>query len=136
MTHDTLLKCMLSAFAAWVAFARSDANLWMVKCAVGQEQEVAVQLMRRFFQRQHTDSPLLIKSVVAYPQARVTQNRSYIYVEAYKEAHVKEARPLPLPLARSELQQQPATILLHHLSIHAHSWHITHHAARVSVRCL
>ena len=34
--------------------------------------------------------PLLITSAVAYPQPRTVQGRSYIYVEAFKEAHVRE----------------------------------------------
>ena len=39
----------------------------------------------------HTQ-PLLITGAVAYPQPRTMLGRSYIYVEAYKEAHVREVR--------------------------------------------
>jgi hypothetical protein len=34
--------------------------------------------------------PLLITSVVGYPQAAVVKGLAYIYVEAFKEVHVKE----------------------------------------------
>eukprot|EP00054_Salpingoeca_dolichothecata_P010528 m.58744 g.58744 ORF g.58744 m.58744 type:complete len:1162 (-) comp19039_c0_seq2:55-3540(-) len=68
-----------------------DPRLWMVKCLPGREQDCAIQLMRRWFERREAGKPLLIKSVVAYPSARTLNNQSYIYVEAYKESHVKEA---------------------------------------------
>ncbi|KAG2330161.1 hypothetical protein Bca52824_001341 [Brassica carinata] len=60
-----------------------DPKLWMVKCAIGREREVAVCLMQKFIDR---GSDLQIRSVVALDHLK-----SYIYVEADKEAHVKEA---------------------------------------------
>ncbi|KAM3224732.1 hypothetical protein ACQJBY_057852 [Aegilops geniculata] len=59
-----------------------DPKLWMVKCAVGHERETALCLMQKFIDRQD----LQIKSVVALEHLK-----NYIYVEAEKEAHVKEA---------------------------------------------
>uniref|UniRef100_A0ACD5ZQB5 Uncharacterized protein n=1 Tax=Avena sativa TaxID=4498 RepID=A0ACD5ZQB5_AVESA len=59
-----------------------DPKLWMVKCAIGHERETAICLMQKFIDR--TD--LQIKSVVALDHLK-----NYIYVEAEKEAHVKEA---------------------------------------------
>ncbi|KFK32140.1 hypothetical protein AALP_AA6G203300 [Arabis alpina] len=60
-----------------------DPKLWMVKCAIGHEREVAVCLMQKFIDR---GSDLHIRSVVALDHLK-----NYIYVEADKEAHVKEA---------------------------------------------
>ncbi|VAI61315.1 unnamed protein product [Triticum turgidum subsp. durum] len=60
----------------------NDPKLWMVKCAIGHERETALCLMQKFIDRQD----LQIKSVVALEHLK-----NYIYVEAEKEAHVKEA---------------------------------------------
>ncbi|KAI6654895.1 hypothetical protein LOD99_2774 [Oopsacas minuta] len=62
-----------------------DPNLWMVKCRIGFEKETAFNLMRKFVFL-HDSKPLLIKSVIA-PEAV----KGYIYVEAYKQSHVKQA---------------------------------------------
>jgi len=68
-----------------------DPALWRIQCKQGQENEACVQLMRRFFERQHTDAPLLIKSAVANAIPTGSKSKSYIYIEAFKQAHVKEA---------------------------------------------
>ncbi|XP_010530229.1 PREDICTED: putative transcription elongation factor SPT5 homolog 1 isoform X1 [Tarenaya hassleriana] len=60
-----------------------DPKLWMVKCVIGREREVAVCLMQKFIDR---GSDLQIRSVIALDHLK-----NYIYVEADKEAHVKEA---------------------------------------------
>ncbi|XP_042033519.1 putative transcription elongation factor SPT5 homolog 1 [Salvia splendens] len=60
-----------------------DPKLWMVKCAIGREREVAVCLMQKCIDR---GSELQIKSAVALDHLK-----NYIYIEADKEAHVKEA---------------------------------------------
>jgi hypothetical protein len=54
-------------------------------------QDVCVQLMRKFFTGIATGKPLLIKSVVANPAPRSVKGRSYVYIEAFKLAHVQEA---------------------------------------------
>ncbi|KAJ1688274.1 hypothetical protein LUZ63_019664 [Rhynchospora breviuscula] len=59
-----------------------DPKLWMVKCAIGHEREVAICLMQKYIDR----SDLQIRSVIALDHLK-----NYIYVEAEKEAHVKEA---------------------------------------------
>jgi transcription elongation factor SPT5 len=69
----------------------TDPRLWAVACKVGEEAEAAVQLMRRFFICRENNTPLQIISVVANPPPRTIGGRSYIYVEAYREHHVKEA---------------------------------------------
>ncbi|PRQ24879.1 putative translation protein SH3 [Rosa chinensis] len=59
-----------------------DPKLWMVKCAIGKEREVAACLMQKYI-----DKPELnIRSVIALDHLK-----NYIYVEAEKEAHVREA---------------------------------------------
>ncbi|KAK9071293.1 hypothetical protein SSX86_009861 [Deinandra increscens subsp. villosa] len=60
-----------------------DPKLWMVKCAIGHEREVAVCLMQKCVDR---GSELQIRSAVALDHLK-----NYIYIEADKEAHVKEA---------------------------------------------
>ncbi|KAL6605991.1 hypothetical protein ACP70R_041644 [Stipagrostis hirtigluma subsp. patula] len=59
-----------------------DPKLWMVKCAIGHERETAVCLMQK-----KADRPdIQIISAVALDHLK-----NYIYIEAEKEAHVKEA---------------------------------------------
>ncbi|XP_042899207.1 transcription elongation factor SPT5 [Parasteatoda tepidariorum] len=63
-----------------------DPNLWMVKCRLGEEKQTVLLLMRKFIAYQYTEEPLQIKSVVA-PEGV----KGYIYIEAYKQTHVKQA---------------------------------------------
>ncbi|KAM6932809.1 transcription elongation factor SPT5 [Lycodopsis pacificus] len=63
-----------------------DPNLWTVKCKIGEERATAIALMRKFIAYQFTDTPLQIKSVVAPDHVK-----GYIYVESYKQTHVKSA---------------------------------------------
>ncbi|KAL4704654.1 hypothetical protein ACJJTC_013438 [Scirpophaga incertulas] len=61
-----------------------DPNLWMVKCRIGEEKATVLLLMRKFIAYQCSEEPFLIKSVVA-PEGV----KGYIYIEAYKQTHVK-----------------------------------------------
>lgn len=63
-----------------------DPNLWMVKCQIGTEKITVLQLMRKFIAYEKTAEPLQIKSVIA-PDAV----KGFIYIEAYKQTHVKQA---------------------------------------------
>ncbi|XP_014204352.1 transcription elongation factor SPT5-like [Copidosoma floridanum] len=63
-----------------------DPNLWMVKCKIGDEASTVLLLMRKFLSYQYSDNPLVIKSAIA-PKGI----KGYIYVEAYKQIHVKAA---------------------------------------------
>ncbi|XP_037941667.1 transcription elongation factor SPT5-like [Teleopsis dalmanni] len=63
-----------------------DPNLWMVKCRIGEEKATALLLMRKFLTYLNTDNPIQIKSVVA-PEGV----KGYIYIESYKQTHVKTA---------------------------------------------
>ncbi|PIA35445.1 hypothetical protein AQUCO_03500068v1 [Aquilegia coerulea] len=60
-----------------------DPKLWMVKCAIGHEREAAVCLMQKCIDK---GSELQIRSAIALDHLK-----NYIYIEADKEAHVKEA---------------------------------------------
>ncbi|XP_010509782.1 PREDICTED: putative transcription elongation factor SPT5 homolog 2 [Camelina sativa] len=60
-----------------------DPKLWLVKCAIGREREVAVCLMQKSID---VESEFKIRSAIALDHLQ-----NYIYVEADKEAHVKEA---------------------------------------------
>ncbi|KAF9598274.1 hypothetical protein IFM89_026209 [Coptis chinensis] len=60
-----------------------DPKLWIVKCLIGHEREAAVSLMQKSFNK---GSVVQIRSVIALDHLK-----NYIYVEADKEAHVKEA---------------------------------------------
>ncbi|XP_058074937.1 putative transcription elongation factor SPT5 homolog 1 [Magnolia sinica] len=60
-----------------------DPKLWMVKCAIGHEREAAVCLMQKYIDK---GSELQIRSVIALDHLK-----NYIYIEADKEAHVREA---------------------------------------------
>ncbi|XP_055858947.1 transcription elongation factor SPT5 [Episyrphus balteatus] len=63
-----------------------DPNLWMVKCRIGEEKATALLLMRKYLTYLNTDSPMQIKAVVA-PEGV----KGYIYIESYKQTHVKSA---------------------------------------------
>lgn len=58
--------------------------MWMVKCKLGSERETTLMLMRKFLAHMDSPDPIAVKSVVAPEGAR-----GYIYVEAFKQAHVK-----------------------------------------------
>ncbi|VDM54729.1 unnamed protein product [Angiostrongylus costaricensis] len=63
-----------------------DPNLWIVKCRMGEEKLVALQLMRKFLAFENTNEPLQIKSVVVKEGLK-----GIIYVEAFKQSHVANA---------------------------------------------
>ncbi|KAH6759142.1 global transcription factor group A2 [Perilla frutescens var. frutescens] len=60
-----------------------DSKLWMVKCAIGREREVAVCLLQKCIDK---GPELQIRSAIALDHLK-----NFIYIEADKEAHVKEA---------------------------------------------
>ena len=65
-----------------------DPNLWTVKCKSGEEKMTALWLMRKFnaYLNREGKQPLAIKSVIVKEGLR-----GFIYVEAYKQTHVKAA---------------------------------------------
>eukprot|EP00884_Botryococcus_braunii_P016048 jgi/Botrbrau1/3126/Bobra.0070s0099.1 len=63
-----------------------DPKLWLVELKAGTEREAVICLMQKAVDLAAKGTPLLIKS--AFVQDHL---KGYMYVEAYKEAHVKEA---------------------------------------------
>ncbi len=64
----------------------SDPKLWVIRCAEGAEREVVICLLQKCYDYATRGQPLMIKSVFCRDQLK-----GYLYVEAFKEAHVKEA---------------------------------------------
>ena len=65
--------------------ASRDPKLWLMRCKPNQEKMLVISLMQKYLDSMHTDKPLQIKS------AMCTDVKGYIYIEAYKEVHVREA---------------------------------------------
>ena len=65
--------------------ASRDPKLWLMRCKPNAEKMLVISLMQKYLDSMHTDKPLQIKS------AMCTDVKGYIYVEAYKEVHVREA---------------------------------------------
>jgi len=65
---------------------KKDPNLWMVKCVLGTEKETLIRLMNKVLAYQDTEEPLQIRSIVVPEHVK-----GYIYVEAFKQTHVKQA---------------------------------------------
>jgi len=82
-----------------------DPNLWMVKCVIGTEKETLLRLMHKYIAHQHTKEPLLIRSVVVPEHLK-----GYIYVEAFKQSHVKQAIEGITNLRLGQWQQQMVPI--------------------------
>uniref|UniRef100_A0A0X3PF05 Transcription elongation factor SPT5 n=1 Tax=Schistocephalus solidus TaxID=70667 RepID=A0A0X3PF05_SCHSO len=77
-----------------------DANLWVVRCQMGEEKSTVLALMRKFIAYQLSDTPLQIKSAFAKEGLK-----GYIYIEAFKQTHVKQAIEGIGALSRSRFQQ-------------------------------
>ncbi|KAM3174690.1 hypothetical protein ACTXT7_010041 [Hymenolepis weldensis] len=78
-----------------------DPHLWLVKCQIGEERATAITLARKFLAFQCTASPLQIKSVIAKDTLK-----GYIYIEAFKQTHVKQAIEGVSALARAQFDQK------------------------------
>jgi transcription elongation factor SPT5 len=63
-----------------------DPSLWLVKCKKGMEKLASLSLMQKSFVKFQEKDPLLILSVTS-----LSYLHGYIYVEAFKEAHVRQA---------------------------------------------
>ncbi|KAE9549394.1 hypothetical protein FO519_007402 [Halicephalobus sp. NKZ332] len=61
-------------------------NLYIVRCRMGDEQNLCIQLMKKYMASQRTDEPLEIKSVVVKSGIK-----GIIYIEAFKTPHVLKA---------------------------------------------
>jgi len=65
--------------------ATRDPKLWLLKCKPGGEKMLIISLMQKYLDAAEAGTPLSIKSALC------TEIKGYIYVEAFKEAHVREA---------------------------------------------
>ena len=65
--------------------AQKDPKLWLMRCKPGHEKMLVIQLMQKYLDASQSEQPLLIKS------AMCSDVKGYIYIEAYREAHVREA---------------------------------------------
>lgn len=63
-----------------------DPKLWVIRCADGQERELVMCLLQKAYDMADKGTPLLIKSAFCLDHLK-----GYIYVEAHKEAHAREA---------------------------------------------
>ncbi|CAF1287656.1 unnamed protein product [Rotaria sp. Silwood1] len=63
-----------------------SSNLWPVKCRIGEENQTALLLMRKYLPLKNNEKALQIKSVVVKEG-----DCSYIYIEAFKSNHVEAA---------------------------------------------
>ncbi len=64
----------------------SDPSLWFVRCKKGCERQACISLMQKSFVKMQEGQPLLILSVTS-----LSYLKGYIYIEAFKEAHVRQA---------------------------------------------
>ncbi|OON21811.1 Supt5 repeat protein, partial [Opisthorchis viverrini] len=78
-----------------------DPNLWALRCKMGEEKATVLALMRKFIAYQYSDTPLQIKSAFAKEGLK-----GYIYVEAFKQTHVKQAIEGITALRLSQYKQQ------------------------------
>lgn len=79
----------------------------MVKCRMGEERDAVMALMRKFIAYQFTDDPLKIKSAT-YKDGL----KGIIYIEAFKQTHVKHAIDGIGSLRMGTYKQQVFTILI------------------------
>lgn len=63
-----------------------DPKLWVIKCVENMEKELCICLLQKSYDFAARGTPLLIKSVFCQDHLK-----GHIYVEAYKEAHVRDA---------------------------------------------
>jgi len=63
-----------------------DPSLWFVKCKRGSEKLACVSLLNKAFVKARQKDPLHILSVTC-----LNNIKGFIYIEAYKEAHVRKA---------------------------------------------
>eukprot|EP01103_Thecamoeba_quadrilineata_P003459 TRINITY_DN1322_c0_g3_i1.p1 TRINITY_DN1322_c0_g3~~TRINITY_DN1322_c0_g3_i1.p1 ORF type:complete len:1141 (-),score=235.86 TRINITY_DN1322_c0_g3_i1:101-3355(-) len=63
-----------------------DPKLWLVRCKLGKERECTAQLLQKCLEKEATDEKIQIKSAISCDNLK-----GYIYVEAEKEAHVKQS---------------------------------------------
>lgn len=66
----------------------SDPKLWLIKCRIGKERECVQNLYHKYFFYNKPNQSIKIKILSAMSFDSL---KGYIYIEAYKEANVREA---------------------------------------------
>lgn len=64
----------------------SDPSLWLVRCKRGSEKLASISIMQKAFVKLSENQPLMILSATS-----LSSLKGYIYIEAFKEAHVRQA---------------------------------------------
>lgn len=90
-----------------------DPNLWVIRCRMGEEKEAVLAVMRKFIAYQFSDDPLKIKSVT-YKDGL----KGILYIEAFKQTHVKHAIEGIGSLRMGIYKQQ---VSLHFFKLHCNS---------------
>ncbi|KAL5255685.1 hypothetical protein ACHWQZ_G011050 [Mnemiopsis leidyi] len=103
-----------------------DPRLWQVKCRMGEEKQTAIKLLRKYINLEVNGDPLQIKSVVVPVGVR-----GCIYIEAFKQSHVKAALTGVNALGMGKWQQPMVPInemadvlkvVSEPMAIKTHSW--------------
>jgi len=79
-----------------------DPTLYMVKCTMGEERQIALRLMRMCLTYQNTDNPLQIKSIVVKEGLK-----GALYVEAFKDQYVLQLIEKCSSLRRNGMTRVP-----------------------------
>lgn len=65
--------------------AQRDPKLWLIKCKPNQEKRIIIALMQKFLDAKESGTPLSISSALC------TDIKGYVYIEAFRESHVRTA---------------------------------------------
>ncbi|KHJ40729.1 Supt5 repeat protein [Trichuris suis] len=79
-----------------------DPNLWTVKCRLGEEKLILMQLMRKAIAYENHGEPLQITSAIVKEGLK-----GLIYIEAFKQSHVVQAIEGISALNSSKIQMVP-----------------------------
>lgn len=63
----------------------SDPKLWLIKCRLGKEKECVVTILHKYFYNNKSSNMKIFSAF------SIDALKGYIYIEAYKEANVREA---------------------------------------------
>lgn len=83
---EGMYKDDLNARNARLPDAQKDPKVWSVKVANGTEKTIVMQIMNKWAQLATSSTPINITAAYWNEQAL-----GYIFLEAYKEAYIKEA---------------------------------------------
>ncbi|KAE8715300.1 putative transcription elongation factor SPT5-like protein 1 [Hibiscus syriacus] len=105
-----------------------DPKLWMVKRAIGRERETVVCLMQKYIDK---GSELQIRSVISLDHLK-----NYIYIEADKEAHVREAIKGLCTIFGAKIMLVPIRVMTDVLSVESKVVDVDNVRQRVTVKLI